>query len=298
MAIPPEVIRILAMRHASFYAPLIGTVGGGFLADEGFDGHYAVRPPDRNPFEMIRTGEVEVMQSAVSSSWARLERGEGHLPVHFAQINRRDGFWILGRSPGPFGWSQLEGRTILADHGPQPLAMLRYAASSNGVRTDSVDWKTFGGPDEIVVAWRGGEGEFAHLQGPMPHVLADEGAGHVLIAVGEAMPEVAFSSLAAMPSFLTTPAAEAFVTAYTRCLEWIDGASPEAIAGKLTPFFPDVAPGPLTASIAGYKALGCWKRTPEIPRPEYEQAVKIFEWNRLIKKRYRYDEVVYSGVDS
>lgn len=288
-------LRILAMRHASFYAPLIGTVAGGFLADVGLDGHYAVRPPDRNPFEMIRDGEVEVMQSAVSSSWSRLERGEGHLPAHFAQINRRDGFWILGRSAEPFRWSQLEGRTILADHGPQPLAMLRYAASSNGVRTDSVDWKNVGGPDEIVAAWRAGEGEFAHLQGPMPHVLADEGDGHVLIAVGEAMPEVAFSSLAAMPSFLSTPAAEAFMKAYVRCLEWIDLASPDAIAGKLAPFFPAVAPDPLTASIAGYKALGCWKRTPEIPRGEYEQALEIFEWNQLIKNRYAYDQVVNTG---
>jgi NitT/TauT family transport system substrate-binding protein len=289
-------VRILAMRHASFYAPLIGTVGGGFLEAEGLDGRYGVRPADRNPFEMIRSGEIEVMQSAVSSSWARLERGEGDLPAHFAQINRRDGFWILGRDPGPFRWDHLEGRTILADHGPQPLAMLRYAASRNGARLDAVGWENAGDPASIVAAWKAGHGDYAHLQGPAPHVLAETGAGHVLTAVGYAMPEVAFSSLAAMPSFLKTPEASAFLRAYTRCLEWIAASGAATIAETLAPFFPDVDVKALAASIAGYKALGCWKTTPEIPRSEYDQALEVFEWNKLITRRHRYEDVVEASV--
>jgi hypothetical protein len=36
------------------------------------------------------------MQSAVSSNWKPREQGIEPLPVHFAPINQRDGFFIAG----------------------------------------------------------------------------------------------------------------------------------------------------------------------------------------------------------
>ena len=40
------------------------------------------------------------------------------LPVHFAQINQRDGFFLVGREPEPaFAWKNLEGRTLLGRPG-------------------------------------------------------------------------------------------------------------------------------------------------------------------------------------
>lgn len=289
------VVRILAMRHASFYAPLIGTVAGGFLEAEGLEGRYAVRPPERNPFEMIMNGEVEVMQSAVSSSWARIGRGITNLPLHFGRINRRDGFWLLARessSKSPFDWSRLEGRTVLADHGPQPLAMLRYAAHLQGIDLDRVRWENAGDPSAIVARWRSGDGDFAHLQGPAPQGLAGEGLGTVVTAVGDAMEPVAFSSIAATERWLESPEARSFMRAYTRCLGWVQDTPAEDIAQTLGPSFEDTPMPALVESVAAYKRLGCWDRKPEIPVDEYERALDVFEWNGLIKERYAYETVV------
>lgn len=287
-----QSVRIMAMRHASFYAPLIGVVAGGFLEAEGLQGEYFVRPPDRNPFEMLRDGEVEVMQSAVSSSWSRLEKGQTRLPVHFARINRRDGFWLLAREDTSFDWKALEGRVVLADHGPQPLAMLRWAAHLQGVDPDGIRWKNVGDPLAIVGAWRSGDGDFAHLQGPMPHVLAGEGLGRIVSSVGEAMPPVAFSTIAAMPAWLETPNARAFMRAWVRSLEWVHDSPADEITDRLAPLFEDVPGEALSASIADYQALGCWEKAPTIMRDEYERALDVFEWNKMITKRHPYDSVV------
>src|SRR5215831_8342019 len=129
-------LRIMVSRHSAFYSPLIATIGGGFLREAGIDATYDVLQPGQRSQALIRDGMVDIVQSAVSSSWRLIESGETPRPVHFAQINRRDGFFLAGRRADPeFQWKQLEGATLLADHGLQPLVMLKYAVHSNGA-----DW--------------------------------------------------------------------------------------------------------------------------------------------------------------
>ena len=118
------------------------------------------------------------MQSAVSSNWKPMERGESPLPVHFALINRRDGFFLAARSrAASFAWKDLEGKTLLADHGGQPLAMLRYALHYNGVDWAKIHVLDRGTPEEMVDAFRRGEGDYVHLQAPGRRLLEEEGAG-------------------------------------------------------------------------------------------------------------------------
>src|SRR5215813_9517868 len=122
-----EQIRIMVYRHSVFYSPLIATIAGGFLKEEGLEATYFKKPPQRNLYEMFRQGEIEIMQAAVSTSWDPLSKGIRDIPVHFAQINQRDGFFITGRRGAgeAFNWKQLEGSQLLADHAQQPFAMLR-----------------------------------------------------------------------------------------------------------------------------------------------------------------------------
>src|SRR5690349_21475792 len=124
--------RIMASRHSAFYSPLLCSLK--FLRDAGHSATYSVLGPGQRSYSLIRDGQVDIMQSAVSSNWNPRERGVEPLPVHFAQINRRDGFFLVAREADPdFEWKKLEGRTLLADHGQQPLVMLKYAVKKNGV---------------------------------------------------------------------------------------------------------------------------------------------------------------------
>ena len=285
-------VRILVSRHAAFYTPLIATIAGGFLRDEGLASTYGIKPPGRGTFDIIAAGEVDVVQSAVSSNWTRMEKGIVDLPAHFAQINRRDGFWITARTDGSFEWRDLEGKTLLADHGPQPMAMLRYAAVQHGVEWSRVRLVDAGGPGEIDIAFRGGQGDFAHQQGPAPHQLEHDGVGKVVASVGKAIPPVAFSSMMASHEFLKTGAAKAFMRAYRRALVWIQKAPASTIAGKEGEYFPDVDRLVLTRAIEAYKGIGCWSVNPEIQEGEYDQALEVFLDTGSITKRHAFGEVV------
>ena len=286
-------IRILVSRHSSFYSPLIAAVTAGFLEAEGLAPEYAVLPRDRTARDMIRRGEVDVVQAAVSSSWGPLSQGERDLPVHFAQINQRDGFFLAGRAPDPaFRWKALEGRTLLADHGGQPLVMLKHALRCQGVEWDRIDVIDAGTVEEIDAAFRGGRGDYVHQQGPAPQQLEREGIGHPVTAVGEAMPPVAFSSLMASPEFLRSGMAAAFTRAYRKARQWVREAPAGDIAVREAVLFPDIDREALSRSIARYQALGCWDGDIAIDRALYEQALDVFEQGGALAGRHRYDDVV------
>jgi NitT/TauT family transport system substrate-binding protein len=288
-----QTIKIMMSRHSAFYSPVIAAIAGGFLADEGLDATYAVLKPGQRSRHLLASGEVEVMQSAVGSNWGPMENGETDLPVHFAQINTRDGFFLSSRTTrSDFQWKDLEGADFLADHGGQPMLMLRYAAKQQGVRWDAVKAIDAGDVDAMDAAFRAGQGAYIHQQGPAPQQLEQEGLAHVVASVGEAMPPVAFSSLSTAREFLATEKARAFTRAYAKARAWVRSAPPEEVAAKEQSFFPTTAPEALRDAIARYQALGCWEGGLEIPSDLYEQALEVFLSGGAIRRRHAYEDVV------
>src|SRR5215467_1162480 len=185
------VLRIMVSRHSAFYTPLISTIAAGFLDDCRLTAEYSVLTKGQRSSVLIRSGAVDIMQSAVSSTWNAIADAESLAPVHFAQINRRDGFFLVRRKiDGPFRWTDLEGRTLLADHGLQPLVMLKYAARENGVEWTRIQVIDAGTPDEMVRAYRAGKGDYVHLQSPAGHELEHMGIGSIAVSVGKSMPAV------------------------------------------------------------------------------------------------------------
>ncbi|HYM13177.1 MAG TPA: ABC transporter substrate-binding protein [Bryobacterales bacterium] len=296
-----DTIRFLVSRHAAFYSPLIAAIAAGFLQGEGYEATYRPLGKGEHARDLIRAGEIDIAQAAVSTNWAAIEKGEtpADLPVHFAQINQRDGFLLAGRAPDPeFQWKKLAGAALVADHGGQPLAMLRYAAHVNGVDWSRIQVIDAGSPDEMDAAFRAGRGDYVHLQGPAPQQLEKDGAGYVVASVGAAMPPVAFSSLMASREFLATGTAQAFMRAYRKSREWVNYMAPEAVARAEAKFFPAVSREALAAAIARYQELGCWHGGVEISREHYEQALAVFLYGGLIARRHAYEQVVVEPPDA
>ena len=285
-------LRIMVSRHSAFYSPLISTIAAGFLERHGLAAEYGILAKGQRSSALIREGAVDIMQSAVSSSWKPMEEGESTLPVHFAQINQRDGFFLVGREPdGEFNWKKLEGQSLLADHALQPLAMLKYAARINGVVWQRIHVVDAGAPEAMALAFRGGAGHYVHLQAPASHQLEADRAGHLVASVGEAMPPVAFSSLCCSGDFLQTEICRAFLHAFRDAKDWVQSAPPEEIARKEAPFFAGISMEALMAGIRRYQVLGCWDGGTAIPRELYEQALNVFESAGAARARHRYESV-------
>jgi NitT/TauT family transport system substrate-binding protein len=288
-------IHLMALRHSAFYSPLLLTVAGGYLRAEGLDPNFVVATPARTVADGFAAGTCHVAQSAVATSFAALERGERIGLVHFAQINERDGFFLAGRAPEPdFSWDRLRHRRVLVDHFFQPLAMFRYALWQQRVDFRDLELIDAGDPEAIERAFRAGQGDYVHLQGPAPQQLERDGIGHVVAAVGDAVGPVAFSSLCAQRAWLATDMARAFMRAYRRARGYAIEAPPGEIAARLREagFFPAIDPAVLAHTVAAYQGLGCWTPDPAIAPAAYERLLDVFLYNGLISRRHPYAAAV------
>jgi NitT/TauT family transport system substrate-binding protein len=285
-------LRIMVSRHSAFYSPLISVIAAGFLEQQGLSADYSILAKGQRSSVLIREGSVDIMQSAVSSNWKPLQQGESPLPVHFAQINQRDGFLLIARKPhSAFEWKDLEGKSLIADHALQPLVMLKYAVRLNGVDWRRIDIVDAGAPEEMELAFRRGAADYVHLQAPASDQLEQDGLGRIVVSVGKSMPPVAFSSLCCSRDFLHTERCRSFLEAFRQARKWVRSARAEEVAQKERDLFPGISAEALTAAIRRYQTIGCWDGDPEIPRDLYEQALTVFESEGEINRRHAYEQV-------
>jgi NitT/TauT family transport system substrate-binding protein len=287
-----QPISIQFTRFSAFYSPLIATIAGGFLRDEGFEPKHSIAAPGKSAIAGLLDGSVQVAQSAPSQGFAPLEKGEQPPAVHFAQINEKDGFFITARKPDPkFTWDKLRSGRTLVDHGGQPFAMFKYACFRNGL-----DWKSLpivdAGIDTMDQAFRNGSGDYIHQQGPAPQQLEHDGVGHVVASVGEAIGTLAFSSLAATREWLATDDAQRFTRAYRKARAWLITTPAVKVAEVEATFFPAIHRDVLTQTIATYQKLGCWTPHVEITRAAFEVTLDVFQHAGLITRRHRYEDVI------
>src|SRR5215475_5687001 len=188
-----QEIRIEFTRFSAFYSPLIATFAGGFLQQEGLAPKHAVSTPGKSAIASLADGSAQVCQSAPSQGFGPLEAGKKPPAVHFAQINEKDGFFLAGRYPDTaFSWEKLKGKKVIVDHGGQPLAMFKYACFKKGIDVKDLNLIDAGATETMMQAFRKGEGDYVHLQGPGPQQLQADGVGRVIAALADASGTCAF----------------------------------------------------------------------------------------------------------
>jgi NitT/TauT family transport system substrate-binding protein len=285
-------ISIQFTRFSAFYSPLIATIAAGFLDQEGLRPKHSIAPAGTSAIAGLADGSVHVCQSAPSQGFGPLEKGQAPPALHFAQINEKDGFFLTARAADPgFSWDTLRGKRVLVDHGGQPLAMFKFACHKRGLDYAAIQSLDVAA-GQMDGAFRKGEGDYIHQQGPAPQQLEHDKVGHVVASVGEAIGPVAFSSLAATREWLRTDMARRFMRAYRKARTWLIGTPAETVAKIEAAFFPEIDRAVLTATIAYYQKLGCWTPHVEITRPAFELALDVFQHAKLITRRHRYDDVV------
>jgi NitT/TauT family transport system substrate-binding protein len=285
-------IRIQFTLFSAFYSPLIATMSGGFLKAEGLDADWSVAQPGVSALDALNNGSADIVQSALSQGFATLNKGETPAVVHFAQINEMDGFFITARAADPsFSWRKLEGADVVLFKEGQPLAMFKYACHKAGIDFGKLRPIAFTGAAQIDEAFRAGQGQYVVQQGPYPQQLQADGVGQVVAQVGKQIGPVGFSSIAAKREWLGTDMASAFMRAYRKTRRYMNETPAAAIAKAEKPYFPKIDERVLADCIATYQQLGCWTPHVEITQAAFEKTLDVYEYNGLLKQRWRYDQV-------
>ena len=289
-------LRLMDTYRNLFYTPIYAAVAGGFLYQESLDVHMSTVPTGRTSVEALKDGAVDIVQSGISRSLMDLDQGNEDAPVHVAEINQRDGFFLLGRTPADgWRWADLEGaRVIPVGFTPIPWMSLRSALIRQGVALDHVTLVDASTVEESIDLFRRGQADYVHLPNPHAQQLIEDGHGYLVAAIGPGLGYLCYSSFAVSPSYLADngETVERFVSGFHRALEWVDAAGAEEVAAMVASFFPDTPRTVLEDSVRRYKDQETWPTDPLIGEDGFAAMRDLLIDGGLVKGRHSYGRLV------
>jgi len=296
-----QPLRLIETFRSVFYTPIYVSVAGGFFEKEGLDVDFKTCPPEfAHPLSALNRGGADIAQSGIMRSIISSDWGAVTVPMHFAKINSRDGFFVLSRiKQEPFLWESLKGAKLIpVGFSPMPWASLQFALRRHGVEPDELDLVTGLSFDDGISAFREGHAEYIHVPQPAAELLLDDGMGHVAAALGPENGHLAYSSFAATNQFLDSQpeTVQRFTIGFANALEWLAANNAQEVGQAIASFFPEVSLELVVKSVARLKAQDNWPTDPVLAQPEYENLHDILVAAGLAKERQPYSKVVRTDI--
>ena len=289
----------MAPFHSVFYAPQFVAIHRGFFAGEGLDVTAEAAGGGRTTVSALLDGSIDIGLGGIMRSLDLADR-DGRLLPHFAEVNSRNGFFLLAREPREhFAWSDLEGREVISfAEAPTPWQCMLTVLRKNGVDPARVRITRDLPTAQAVAAFRAGRGDFLEQGQTVTEELLAEGAAFLVASMGAATGPVPFSSFMTTPAFLAAerPVLERFTRAVYRTQRWMAVATARHIAAAIAPAFPDIDPVIREKAVDRYLRQTTWARDPLVRRPGYEYLQRILLDGGFIKKTHRYEDLVDTTI--
>jgi len=295
----PRRLTIYEPFRSIFYAPQFVALHGRHFAAEGLDVEIVTAGAGVTTTAALMDGHAEIALGGIMRSLDVADRG-GPFLVHFAEVNSRNGFFLLTREPrADFRWSDLVGKTVLGfAEAPTPWQCMLTVLRKHGVDPGRVRIERTLPLAEAVAAFRRGAGDFFETGQPFTEQLIADGTAHLAASMGEATGPVPFSSYMTTERFLRD--GRDVVLRVTRALDaaqrWMARADAKAIADVIAPAFAEVAPDVRYRAVARYLAQSTWARDPIIRRAGYECLQQILLDGGFITRPYRYEDLIDTTV--
>ena len=305
-------IRVMSSRHSAFYTPLLlavelGSTDKSFMksVSEDFECSYTVAENNENVYEKISNGEIDIAQSSVSGSW---NNNYSKDIVHFAEINKMDGFHLVQRTDDEidetFNWDLLNEKDILIDHSAQPLYMFKYACSKRNIDFNNLNVINAGSPENMIKSFREGNGDFIHLQAPqsmdLTYDLYDEEGknivrskvGKIVEYIGKIIGPLSFSTLICKREYLDTKEYHKFIEIFHTTKLFAQTQDPSKISEIIFEFFPETDVDALEKTINIYQKLNCWNGEVNISEDHYDTTLEVFR-NSGVEGIFPFSEIVH-----
>ena len=305
-------IKVMSSRHSAFYTPLLlavelGSTDQSFMksVSEDFECSYSVAETNENVYEKISNGEIDIAQSSVSGSWNNKFSKD---IVHFAEINKMDGFHLVERSDDEsdeaFKWEMLIQKDILVDHSTQPLFMFKYACSKKNIDFNQLNVIDAGSPENMIKSFRDGNGDYIHLQAPQSIDLTydlydDDGinilrpkVGKIVEYIGKIIGPLSFSTLICKREYLDTREYHKFIEIFHTTKLFAQTQNPSKISEIIFEFFPETDVDALEKTISIYQKLNCWNGEVNISEDHYDTTLEVFR-NGGVEGIFPFSEIVH-----
>ena len=292
-----QTVRLCEVTHSIFYAPQYAAMELGYFAEEGIE------------IELSNGGGADKVMSAVLSDSMDIglagpeaciyvyNEGKEDYPQVFAQLTKRDGSMLVGRTEQPdFTWQSLKGSHILPGRkGGVPYMAFEYALKENGLDPaadllldTSVQF------DNMTGAFLGGTADYVTVFEPAASSLQAEGKGYIVAAVGDAVGDLPYTAYFAKSSYMEENAEliQGFTNAVAKGEAWVKTHSAEEVAKLVAPHFADTDLELLTSAVENYQKVGAYCETPVMSKESFDRLQTIMESAGELSQRAAFNAVV------
>ena len=275
------VVRLSEVTHSVFYAPQYVAISQGFFADEGLTVELSNGGGADKVMTAVVSGQADIGLAGPEASIYVAQQGKENPPVIFAQLTRRDGSFLVGRSDGPFRWENLRGSTIIGGRaGGVPEMTLEYVLRQHGLTPgEDVTVDTSVQFNMMAGAFTGGNGDFVTLFEPTATEVAQAGKGYILASIGQESGEIPYTAYFASQAYINDHAdiVQRFTNAIARAQKWIAEHDAAETAEIIAPQFPDTSVPVLTQVVQRYKDIDAWNTTPVMTQSSLERLETVME---------------------
>ena len=274
-------VRLNEVTHSVFYAPQYAAMKLGFFADEGLDIELTNGGGADKVMTAVLTGQSDIGLAGPEACIYVHNQGKEDAPVVFAQLTKRDGSFLMGRTDEDFTWESLRRRTVIGGRkGGVPEMTLEYVLRQHGLEPQvdvivdtSVQFNMMAG------AFSGGSGDYVTLFEPTATEMEQSGKGYILCSMGQESGEIPYTAYFAAPSYLSAheDVIQGFTNAVARGQRWVQDHSPEEVAEAIADQFPDTSVETLTAVAQRYKDIDAWNATPVMKQESLERLETVME---------------------
>ncbi|MFN0073599.1 MAG: ABC transporter substrate-binding protein [Chloroflexota bacterium] len=281
--------------HLPFYTPIWVAERLGAFRDEGLSVSIHTPAPGQSPAALER-GEADVSLGGVMRSFILADQPDPRYLIAIAEVNSRDGFFILSRSPADnFQWQDLIGRRLaLFSLAPTPWMCLQGVLRREGVDPASITTVADLGVAEGIAALLDGHVDFLQTSQPMAAELVEQGQAFLARAQALDVGHVPYSSLIVTEAFRSErpETCAAVVRATARALRWMATQPSDVIADLVASEFPEIPSSRLRTIISVYQTADTWADGPRQDRAAFERLGQYLVAGGLIGQAASYEALV------
>lgn len=289
-------VRLNEVTHSVFYAPMYAALKLGFFEEEGLDVELTNGGGADKVMTAVLAGQADVGLAGPEACIYVLNEGREDHPVVFAQLTKRDGSFLVGRTNEPFLWENLKGSTVIGGRkGGVPEMTLEYVMRQNGIVPSqdavvdtSVQFNMMAG------AFTGGNGDYVALFEPTATEVELEGKGYVLTSIGQESGEIPYTAFFASQSYIENnpKVIQSFTNAVAKGQKWVQEHTAKEIAEAVADQFPDTKLDVLTLVAQRYQDIDAWNETPVMKQEALERLETVMETAGELDHRVDFAQLV------
>lgn len=288
-----KVVKINEVTHSVFYAPLYLADSLGYFEDEGFKIELTNGGGADKTMAAVLAGEADIGFCGPEAVVYTHIGGTTDAPMVFGQMTKRDGSFLVGRTPEPdFDWKNLEGKTIIAGRpGGVPYMTFEYVLKNAGVTANLVNNIDF---NMTTAAFEGNTGDYCTMFEPTASNYVAAGKGYIVASVGQESGEIPYTCFMAKQSYIDKNGdkVRGLLKAVTKATKYINDHDSASVAKLLVPYFDGTNEASLKTSLDSYKSIDAWVTDMAMKETAYERLLDVIELAGELSTRIPFHKAV------